>query len=347
MSTGPRTISQCQKPSGLLGRFTLWRMNKSHSKLTDWGLTHLSVQPQFTILDIGCGGGRTVSKLAALATQGKVYGVDYSEDSTSVSRKINTAFIAEGRVEIQQASVSQLPFTDNTFDLVTAVETHFWWPNLGDDLREVFRVTRPGGQLAIIAEVYKGAPALVSRLVEQSAAQTGIRMFTPGEHRDLLATAGYTDIQIETQPAKGWITVTGKKDSETALCRAAHSPEECLVSNEPSPKANPMGVFQSVWFRLFLLFMALNTAVVWFVLGPSNPWCALECGLGNIQPRSRSRPPPQLCDVCLANGSACLQASAYSIACLALACSVGCSMSPDGIAMWSNLCGDSPAKGSA
>ncbi len=274
MSTGPRTISQCQKPSGLLGRFTLWRMNKSHSKLTDWGLTHLSVQPQFTILDIGCGGGRTVSKLAALATQGKVYGVDYSEDSTSVSRKINTAFIAEGRVEIQQASVSQLPFTDNTFDLITAVETHFWWPNLADDLREVFRVTRPGGQLAIIAEVYKGAPALASRLVEKSAPQTGIRMLTPDEHRDLLATAGYTDIQIETQPAKGWITVTGKKDSETALCRAAHSPEECLVSNEPSPKANPMGVFQSVWFRLFLLFMALNTNCVWFVLGPSNPWCA-------------------------------------------------------------------------
>jgi ubiquinone/menaquinone biosynthesis C-methylase UbiE len=211
MSTLPRTPTQCQKPSGLLGRFTLWRMNKSHSKLTDWGLAHISVRPQFTILDIGCGGGRTVGKLAALATQGKVYGVDYSEDSVGVSQKINAAFVAEGRVEIQQASVSQLPFTDNTFDLITAVETHFWWPNLAGDLREVFRVTRPGGQLAIIAEVYKGASAVASRLVEKYAPQTGIRMLTPDEHRDLLATAGYADIQLETQPAKGWITVTGKK----------------------------------------------------------------------------------------------------------------------------------------
>jgi ubiquinone/menaquinone biosynthesis C-methylase UbiE len=214
MSARSRTVSQCQKPSGVLGRFTLWRMNKSHSKLTDWGLAHISVQPQFTILDIGCGGGRTVSKLAALATRGKVIGVDYSEESVRVSRKINRAFITRGRVEIQQASVSRLPFTDNTFDLITAVETHFWWPNLADDLRELFRVTRPGSQIAIVAEVYKGAPALVSRVVEKSAPQTGIRMLTPDEHRGLLATAGYTDIQIETLPAKGWITVMGRKASE-------------------------------------------------------------------------------------------------------------------------------------
>jgi ubiquinone/menaquinone biosynthesis C-methylase UbiE len=280
MSTRPRTVTQCQKPSGLLGRLTLWRMNKSHSKLTDWGLAHVSVQPQFTILDIGCGGGRTVSKLAALATQGKVYGVDYSEDSISVSQKINTALIAEGRVKIQQASVSQLPFTDNTFDLITAVETHFWWPNLADDLREVFRVTRPGGQLAIIAEVYKGASALASRLVEKSATQSGIRMLTPDEHRDLLATAGYTDIQLETQPAKGWITVSGKKASETPLCRAAHSPQERPVRAEPSPQPNPLDVFQSVGFRIFLLFMAVNVAVVWFVVGPSNPWCAWSVAWG-------------------------------------------------------------------
>ncbi|MDE3109642.1 MAG: methyltransferase domain-containing protein [Acidobacteriota bacterium] len=275
MPTRPRKVPQCQKPSGLPGRFTLWRMNMSHSKLTDWGLAHISVQQQFTILDVGCGGGRTIGKLAALATQGKVYGVDYSEDSVSVSRKINTAFIAEGRVEIQQATVSRLPFADNKFDLVTAVETHFYWPNLADDLREVFRVTRPGGQLAIIAEVYKGAPALVSRLVEKSAPQTGIRVLTPDEHGDLLAAAGNTDIKLETQPAKGWITVTGKKTSETALCRTGLSPGKSLVSAESSPEANPFEVCQSVWYRLVLLFMAANAALCWFIAGPSNPWCAL------------------------------------------------------------------------
>lgn len=211
MSSRPTPVTQCQKPRGWLGRYTLWRMNRSHSKLTDWGLTHFPVQPNFIVLDVGCGGGRTVSKLAALATQGKVYGVDFSEDSVAFSQKTNAASVAAGRVEIRQASVSQLPFSDNTFDLITAVETHFWWPDLPSDMREVFRVTKPGGQLAIIAEVYKGATALASRVMEKYAPRTGIKLLTPEEHRDLFAVTGYTDIQVDAQPAKGWITVTAKK----------------------------------------------------------------------------------------------------------------------------------------
>src|SRR5215471_3055576 len=67
-SSGTTRISQCQKPTGWLGRFSLWRMNASHSKLTDWGLRHVTVEKRHTILDVGCGGGRTVSKLAAMTT---------------------------------------------------------------------------------------------------------------------------------------------------------------------------------------------------------------------------------------------------------------------------------------
>jgi hypothetical protein len=52
--------NQSSKPSGWLGRFNLWRMNSSHSNLTDWGLRHISIDTHDTILDIGCGGGRTV-----------------------------------------------------------------------------------------------------------------------------------------------------------------------------------------------------------------------------------------------------------------------------------------------
>ena len=186
-------------------------MNSSHAKLTDWGLSHISVQPHYTILDVGCGGGRTISKLAALAAQGKVYGADFSEDSVAVSQKTNAQALQAGRVEIRQASVSQLPFPDNSFDIITAVETHFWWPNLPADLRELFRVTKRGGRLAIIAEVYKGASTLASRLADKYASRTGMTLLTPDEHCELLTSTGYTDVQIDLQPAKGWITVTGKK----------------------------------------------------------------------------------------------------------------------------------------
>src|SRR5215468_453849 len=163
MTSPSQRVSQCQKPTGWFGRFVLWNMNSRHSKVTDWGLTNVPIEKHHIILDVGCGGGRTVSKLAAMATQGKVYGVDYSQASVAATKSTNARGIDLGRVEIYHGTVSQLPFPDGMFDLVTAVETHFWWPDLPGDIREVFRVTKPGGNLIVIAEVYNGAITTVSK----------------------------------------------------------------------------------------------------------------------------------------------------------------------------------------
>ena len=203
--------NQCSKPTGWLGRFTLWRMNSSHSALTDWGLNHISITSHHTILDVGCGGGRTVSKLAAIAAQGKVYGVDYSDESVATTKKTNRHWVDLGRVEVRHGSVSQLPFSDGMFDVVTAVETHFWWPDLPGDMREVLRVMKPGGTFIIIAEVYKGAATAVSRLAEKYASRTGMKLLSVDEHRQLFADAGYEDIQVIEERAKGWICGIGRK----------------------------------------------------------------------------------------------------------------------------------------
>jgi ubiquinone/menaquinone biosynthesis C-methylase UbiE len=186
-------------------------MNLSHSKLTDWGLAHISIENHDTILDVGCGGGRTVSKLAAIANQGKVYGVDYSEESVAVTKRTNARWTDLGRVEVRHGSVSQLPFPENTFDLATAVETHFWWPNLPGDMREVFRVLKPCGKLIIIAEIYRGANTMASRIAEKYAAQTSMTLLSVNEHRELFRNAGYSDVQVMENRDKGWICAIGRK----------------------------------------------------------------------------------------------------------------------------------------
>lgn len=188
-------------------------MNSRHSKVTDWGLSHTSISQNDTILDAGCGGGRTVRKLAAIATQGKVYGVDFSKESVAFANRINKQWIDTGRVEIREASVSQLPFSKNVFDLVTAVETHFWWPDLASDMREVLRVLKPGGALIIIAEVYKGANTVTAKLAEKYALLSGMKLLTSNEHRELFTNAGYSDVKIIEEPRKGWICGIGKKPS--------------------------------------------------------------------------------------------------------------------------------------
>jgi ubiquinone/menaquinone biosynthesis C-methylase UbiE len=218
--------NQCQKPSGWLGRLIVWNMNSRHSKLTDWGLSHVSIQQRGTILDVGCGGGKTVGKLAAMASEGKVYGLDYSNVSVAMARKLNARLIREGRVEICEGSVSELPFNADMFDLITAVETHFWWPDLLLGICEVRRVLKPGGAFIIIAEIYKGAATRTAKLAEHYASRTGMKLLTPDEHRELLANAGYSDVQIvtesnqtesnqtesnQTESKPGWICAIGKK----------------------------------------------------------------------------------------------------------------------------------------
>src|SRR5258708_14078493 len=211
MASRNTPVNQCSKPRGWLGRFTLWRMNSGHSKLNDGGLEQMSIETSNTILDVGCGGGRTIRKLAAMATQGKVYGVDYSEESVAATKRTNAQWIDRGRVEVRHGSVSQLPFPDGMFDLVTAVETHFWWPNLPGDMREVFRVLKPGGALILIAEIYKGANTMAAKLAEKYASRTGMTLLSVDEHRELFTNAGFSDLQVIEERRKGWICGIGRK----------------------------------------------------------------------------------------------------------------------------------------
>src|SRR5579872_6843991 len=118
---------QVRKPSGFLGKRFVQAMNLSHATMTDWGLEQLTVPNDAVVLDVGCGGGRTVRMLAAMAAGGTVVGLDYSAASVAVSRDSNSREIEAGRVRIEQGSVAALPFPDCTFDIVTAVETHYYW----------------------------------------------------------------------------------------------------------------------------------------------------------------------------------------------------------------------------
>jgi SAM-dependent methyltransferase len=202
-------LPQVRKPDRWLGRLFLWSMNRSHSALTDWGLSHLRVGREFTILDVGCGGGRTIQKLAAMAGDGRVSGIDYAAGSVAASRALNAGAVAAGRVEIRHGSVSKLPWPDRTFDLVTAVETLYYWPDPASDMREVCRVLKPGGTVAVIAESYAGGgrgavDGIAMKLL-------GASHLTPDQNRELFERAGLSNVQVFEEPGKRWLCVTGSR----------------------------------------------------------------------------------------------------------------------------------------
>ena len=92
-----------------------------------------------------------------------------------------------------------------------SLEEQFYlvWPTLAE--REVLRVLKPGGRLIIIAEVYKGAAAFTSKAAERYSQKTGMALLSVEEHRELFTDAGYSDVQVITEPSKGWICCIGSK----------------------------------------------------------------------------------------------------------------------------------------
>lgn len=196
-------LLQARKPDKWFGRIFARAMNKGHENMTDWGLGHVRVENQFKILDVGCGGGRTIEKLASIAAAGMVYGIDYAEGSIAVSHRHNRDLIKAGRVVIEKASVSQLPFPNDTFDLVTAIETQYYWPDLEGDMREILRVLKPAGRLIVIAEMYKGGKYdwlkwPVMWLLRSSH-------LSVSDHRELFASTGYVNIEIFEESNRGWL----------------------------------------------------------------------------------------------------------------------------------------------
>jgi ubiquinone/menaquinone biosynthesis C-methylase UbiE len=184
-------------------------MNFGHTKVRQWGLSHISIKPDSCVLDIGCGGGKTVKEIASSVSKGKVYGIDYSEDMVQLSKKVNQNLIKQNIVEIMYGTVSSLPFPDNMFDFVAAFETYYFWPDLINDLIEVKRVLKPGAFLLIVNAAYKDDQfeKRNSKLVNL----LDIKIHTPDEYKFFLSEAGYQIEKINNLPEKNWISVVAQK----------------------------------------------------------------------------------------------------------------------------------------
>ena len=134
-----------RKPVGFGGKIMVAMMNLGHSPVARWGLRFLNVAPDARVLDCGCGGGANIRRLLKKCPQGVIKGIDYSPVSVEKSKKVNEAAIAEGRCAVLQGSVANMIFAGDWFDAVTAFETVYFWPDLPQCFREVFRVLKPGG----------------------------------------------------------------------------------------------------------------------------------------------------------------------------------------------------------
>ena len=180
----------------------LYFMNYTHAPLTNWGLKLVNVQDGWTMLDVGCGGGFTIRRLLKRSKDAQVYGIDISEESVTKARQVN-AEVLDKQVYVTQGSAEQLPYNDEMFDLVTAVETVYFWPNLPDCLQEVRRVLKPGGKFAIMVEVVDSDSKWTS-IVD------GMTAYTPEQLKTLLDDAEFIQTEIHRKKPT-YATIMGLK----------------------------------------------------------------------------------------------------------------------------------------
>ena len=197
-----KLFTNCAHPKGRMGRFMLRFMNACHGPLNNWGLDLIGIKDGWTMLDIGCGGGASLKRMLERSKNGIVHGIDISEESVAKARKVNAKALGK-QVFVQQGSVTQLPYDDWTFDLVTAVETVYFWPNLPECIKEVYRVVKPGGRFAIMVEVVVTNSKWMD-LVE------GMTAYPPEQLKQFLDDAGFINTQIHRMKPS-YATIIGVK----------------------------------------------------------------------------------------------------------------------------------------
>jgi ubiquinone/menaquinone biosynthesis C-methylase UbiE len=120
-----------------------WAQNKR-------AIQALSITEIDRVLDIGCGPGRSIGAIAALAPKGQVVGIDPSELMVEIAAHRSRSLIKKGRAQIAIASASRLPFEDESFDKALCVHVVYFWNDLGAAFHEIARVLKPGGRLALL-----------------------------------------------------------------------------------------------------------------------------------------------------------------------------------------------------
>ena len=184
-----KILQNTRKPEGFWGRIILRGMNKGHAPLSKWGMSYLKWSPEWSLLDVGCGGGANLAEMSIRCPEGSVYGIDISEESVKFARKKNRDLLGK-RCFIEQGSVEKLPYENEMFNVVTAFETIYFWSDLLQSFTEIARVLKKDGIFLICCEMSDPSNTIWTSRID------GMTIHPVRELRSLLSRSGFTDISV-------------------------------------------------------------------------------------------------------------------------------------------------------
>ena len=200
---------QYKQPEGDEGVKVLEKMNEHHKELSAWAIATIpEVFSASRVLDIGCGGGNVLRVLSMKWPRSVCDGIDISETAVEYSKKRNSFLIAAGKVRIQKAGVSDIPFPDGEFDLITAVETYFFWPDLANDIRSAASKLRDGGLMLIVSEQFFNGKN--DEELSKTCETHHMTLVSNEKMVSLMEEAGMT-VKMTVDEDRNWVAFLGKK----------------------------------------------------------------------------------------------------------------------------------------
>ncbi|NOS67768.1 MAG: methyltransferase domain-containing protein [Candidatus Peribacteraceae bacterium] len=198
---------QLRKPDGAVGEEVGRTMAHFNASAVAFTIECLHIQPKDHILEIGFGPGEAIAEAVRLTPRGYVAGIDHSPVMLEMAKQRNHRALMQEHVELTLGDAQELPYADDSFDTVFAVNVFHFWPDPTRELVECRRVLKPGGRIAFY-------------LTHPSSWLPGIRdtgVFTSREADDvekILLAAGFTNIETratKTEPDGKGFVVMGKR----------------------------------------------------------------------------------------------------------------------------------------
>lgn len=184
---------QARRPRGWLGGLAGLALGRANRQANAWAISLLEIGPDDHVLEVGFGTGHAIAALARMTPRGRVCGTDFSEVMVQQARRRNATAINSGQVDLRQGDVAALPFGEEAFDKLLAVNVFYFLSDPAAALKEWRRVLKPGGRLVLYLTDKENRMA--KRMV-----RTGLFTFYNCEEMThLLTQAGFRHVRMEAK----------------------------------------------------------------------------------------------------------------------------------------------------
>ena len=166
-------------------------MERGHRPVGEQAIARMNVGNDAVVLDVGCGSGWATRLLADSAINGRVRGIDISDEMVRVAREASQSY---ANVDFQVASAEQLPFDTDEFTHAFSMESLYYYQNIPKALSQIHRVLKTGGLFVAVVDMYWENEATHQWI---DTLKVPVELLSIDNYHSLFIDAGFVNISHE------------------------------------------------------------------------------------------------------------------------------------------------------